>query len=301
MWRQPFRHVVNRSPMPARGGDGRCSFDLRHQPVVVDRSGRRRRPTGRPSAHVVRPPRCTVHRRVDGRRRWPAGRPSAGPRSTASVRALRCPMCCGSRTSPTSIDRAAAYLEPMDYLNARFTGCIAATANSAMPLALTDNRRLGATVWSDELIERAGVDASSLARSSPVASGAGDRSAARSPMRSACARDVEVGDRRERQHRRRLRRRCVRTWASGDHDRYDGVLTVHHPVRHVATEKFIVTMPSALEDRYYVVAEAGLGRQVVRSSAQRGDRQRPSRRAADSRSSNKHCSWPASRHPDPAA
>jgi xylulokinase len=42
-----------------------------------------------------------------------------------------------------------------------------------------------------------------------------------------------------------------------------GVLIVHHPVRHVDGTKFIVTMPSALEDRYYVVAEAGLAGKLV--------------------------------------
>jgi xylulokinase len=42
-----------------------------------------------------------------------------------------------------------------------------------------------------------------------------------------------------------------------------GVLIVHHPTRHVDNAKFIVTMPSALEDRYYVVAEAGLAGKLV--------------------------------------
>jgi xylulokinase len=45
-----------------------------------------------------------------------------------------------------------------------------------------------------------------------------------------------------------------------------GVLTAHHPVRHVDGDKFIVTMPSALEDRYYVVAEAGLGGKILESA-----------------------------------
>ena len=161
--------------------------------------------------------------------------------------------------------RAVAYLEPMDYLNARFTGRIAATANSAMPLALTDNRVLGNTAWSDELIDMADVDSSrlpELTRSLMVLS----------TIRADVADDLGV-------------RRDVEV-VTGSNDSIaaafgsgalgpgqatvmmgtTGVLTVHHPVRHVDSAKFIVTMPSSLEDRYYVVAEAGLGGKLVEAA-----------------------------------
>ena len=169
--------------------------------------------------------------------------------------------------------RAVAYLEPMDYLNARFTGRIAATANSAMPLALTDNRVLGATTWSDELIKRADVDSSrlpELTRSLMVLS----------TIRADVADDLGV-------------RRDVEV-VTGSNDSIaaafgsgalgpgqatvmmgtTGVLTVHHPVRHVDSAKFIVTMPSSLEDGYYVVAEAGLGGKLFEARAERDDRLR---------------------------
>lgn len=162
-------------------------------------------------------------------------------------------------------ERTAAYLEPMDYLNARFTGRIAATANSAMPLALTDNRRLGATTWSGELVDRAGVDPTrlpELTRSLTVLA----------TIRADVADDLGLG-------------RDVEV-ATGSNDSIaaafgsgalgpgqatimvgtTGVLTVHHPVRHVDNGKFIVTMPSSLEDRYYVVAEAGLGGKLVEAA-----------------------------------
>src|SRR4029078_4599667 len=45
-----------------------------------------------------------------------------------------------------------------------------------------------------------------------------------------------------------------------------GVLVAHHPLRHVDSAKFIVPMPSALEDRYYVVAEGGLGGKILESA-----------------------------------
>lgn len=161
--------------------------------------------------------------------------------------------------------RTTAYLEPMDYLNARFTGRIAATANSAMPMALTDNRRLGATAWSADLVDRAGVDASrlpeltrslevlatiradvaddlGLQRDVEVVTGANDSIAA--AFGSAA---FEVGQ---------------GTIMMGT----TGVLVAHHPIRHVDTAKFILTMPSALEDRYYVVAEAGVGGRILEAA-----------------------------------
>jgi xylulokinase len=158
--------------------------------------------------------------------------------------------------------RTAAYLEPMDYLNARFTGVIAATANSAMPLALTDNRELGATTWSRELIERAGVDATRLPPLTPSMS-------VLAPILPAVAdelglhRDVEVVT--------GVNDSIAGAFGSGALEPGQatimmgttGVLTVHHRVRHVDTARFIVTMPSALDDRYYVVAEGGLGGKLV--------------------------------------
>lgn len=163
---------------------------------------------------------------------------------------------------PAVHERCAAYLEPVDYLNARLTGRLACTANSAMPLALTDNRTLGAVVWSDELIDYAGVDRTRLPEIVPslsvlgallpsvaddlglppgvtVAAGANDSIA--SAFGSAA---IEPG---------------AATIMLGT----TGVLVTHHVHRHVDTSRFIVTMPSALDDRYYVVAEAGLGGKLL--------------------------------------
>lgn len=161
--------------------------------------------------------------------------------------------------------RTAAYLEPMDYLNARFTGRIAATANSVMPLALTDNRVLGSTTWSDELIQRADVDSSrlpELTRSLTVLS----------TIRSDVADDL--GLRRDVEVVTGSNDSIAAAFGSGALEPGQatimmgttGVLVAHHPTRHVDSAKFIVTMPSSLEDRYYVVAEAGLGGKLVEAA-----------------------------------
>lgn len=55
-----------------------------------------------------------------------------------------------------------AYLEPMDYVNARLTGRIAANQATQFMSQLIDNRSLGQTAYDDVLLGWAGVDASRL-------------------------------------------------------------------------------------------------------------------------------------------
>ena len=273
-------------PGARRGRPGPCRGDrrrVRDEPVVVDR-GRRRR--------VARCRRCTcgsTSAASRSSRRSTAGDDGeasglAGPRSTASPRARRCPHLVVP-AQPEIHRQTVAYLEPMDYLNARFTGRIAATANSAMPLALTDNRQLGPPHGRRSWPNAPG--------STSPASGA-DRSLsvlATDPPDVAddlgLRRDVRGGHRRQRQHRRRLRLRRPRAGPGDDHDGHDRCAVVHHPVRYVDTERFIVTMPSALEDRYYVVAEGGIGGKFLEAAlteavgeATRRGRRRSSRSAS---------------------
>jgi xylulokinase len=158
--------------------------------------------------------------------------------------------------------RASAYLEPVDYLGARFSGVIAATANSSMPLALTDTRRLGDAAWSPELLELAGVDASRLPPLAPSLSvlGAVLPDVAAAIGIPANARVVAGAN-----------DSIASAFGSGALDPgigtimmgTTGVLVVHHPTRFVDSDKFLVTMPSALDDRYYVVAEGGLGGKLI--------------------------------------
>ena len=161
-------------------------------------------------------------------------------------------------TQPDIHELAAAYLEPADYLNARFCGRIAATGCTAMPLALTDNRTLGDVTWSGALIRAAGVDPEKLPPLVPSLSVIG-------PVLASVATDLGLQP-----------DVLVVTGANDSiaaaigtdalipgHGTVvmgtTGVLTAHHPHRTVDPAKFIATMPSALNDRYYVMAEAGLG------------------------------------------
>jgi xylulokinase len=58
--------------------------------------------------------------------------------------------------------KTSAYLEPMDYVNARLTGRIVANQCTMFMSQLCDNRRLGATEYDETLLGLAGVDARKL-------------------------------------------------------------------------------------------------------------------------------------------
>jgi xylulokinase len=166
------------------------------------------------------------------------------------------------QSRPEVHDRTVAYVEPMDYLNARFTGVIAATANSAMPLGLTDNRRLGCSEWSPELIDRAGVDRSRLPELVPSLSVLG-RIRADVADALGIPRDTDVVTGANDSIAAGFGAGALESGRAAIMMGTTGVLITHHPTRRVDPERFIVTMPSALDDRYYVVAEGGLGGKLI--------------------------------------
>lgn len=158
--------------------------------------------------------------------------------------------------------RTFAYLEPMDYLNARLCGRIAATGCTAMPFSLTDQRTLGAVAWSSDLIARAGVDASKLpelVRSLSVLGPVRHQVAATLGLRPDTVVVAGANDSVAAAFGTNALSPATATVVMGT----TGVLTGHHPTRVVDASKFLATMPSALNDRFYVMAEAGLGGKVL--------------------------------------
>jgi xylulokinase len=69
--------------------------------------------------------------------------------------------------------RTAAYLEPMDFVNLRLTGQLAATQCTMFTAQLCDNRALGVTAYDDELVRLSGVDADRLPPLVPLDSAIG--------------------------------------------------------------------------------------------------------------------------------
>lgn len=64
--------------------------------------------------------------------------------------------------SPGVHERTAAYLEPMDHVNARLTGRLAANQATMFTSQLVDNRALGQTAYDDVLLGWSGVDPTRL-------------------------------------------------------------------------------------------------------------------------------------------
>lgn len=62
------------------------------------------------------------------------------------------------------------FLEPMDYINFRLTGRMAASPASSFPLLLTDNRVVDRIEYAGELIRRAGIDRAKLPELLPAQS-----------------------------------------------------------------------------------------------------------------------------------
>jgi xylulokinase len=63
---------------------------------------------------------------------------------------------------PDVHERTAAWLEPMDYVNARLTGRLAANQATMFTSQVIDNRELGRTEYDDELVSLSGLDADRL-------------------------------------------------------------------------------------------------------------------------------------------
>jgi len=69
---------------------------------------------------------------------------------------------------PDVHERTAAYLEPMDHVNARLTGRLAANQATMFTSQLVDNRSLGQTAYDDVLVGWSGVDLTRLPPLLPV-------------------------------------------------------------------------------------------------------------------------------------
>jgi xylulokinase len=66
------------------------------------------------------------------------------------------------RDRPEVHERVAAYLEPMDYVNLRLTGQVAATQATQFTAQLCDNRSVGVTSYDAELVAMTGLDVDRL-------------------------------------------------------------------------------------------------------------------------------------------
>lgn len=151
--------------------------------------------------------------------------------------------------SPDVWRETAHLLEPVDYLNLRFTGRIAATQATMTLSWLTDNRRLDATAYDPVLVRLAGADPTKLPPLLPIRSVVG-----RVPAEVAESLGVPEGtpvvtglpD---------LHTAAIGSGAVADHRGHIAVSTsawvgCHSPTKRTSLANQMATVPSALPGRY---------------------------------------------------
>lgn len=150
------------------------------------------------------------------------------------------------------------FVEPVDYVAARLTGRVAANQNTAFPLLVVDNRSLDAVGYSPELLERSGLDPAKLPPLLPFGEPRG-------------ALTVEAADHLGIARSAVLASATIDSVTSaiggGAIDRGScalvvgttSVIATHVPDRRADLAHGLTTAPSAFADRYFLVAENGVG------------------------------------------
>jgi xylulokinase len=149
------------------------------------------------------------------------------------------------------------FLEPMDYLNLRLTGRVAASAGTIFPYWLTDNRNPERVEYEPSLLDAAGIDREKMPDLVPVNSIVGVLKPEVADGLGLC-RDTKVvtaaGD------------SAAATIGAGAVRDYDGYfyigtsswLSCHVPWKKTDVFHSIFTMPAALRGKYMVGAEQGI-------------------------------------------
>ncbi len=152
----------------------------------------------------------------------------------------------------------AAYLEPMDYLNARLTGRIAANQATQFMSQLIDNRSLGQTSYDDVLVGWAGVDTSRLpellALDEPIAPVKADVAELLgipdTAVVYAAVNDTQAGS---------VAADCYRPGRAGLSIGTTSVLVDSIATKEVDLDHEVLSCPSPFDDSYLLFAENGLG------------------------------------------
>lgn len=159
---------------------------------------------------------------------------------------------------PDVYERSEKFVEPMDFVTARLTGICTANACTAFPMLLTDNRRLDAVRYHEELLGLSGLDREKLPDLVEVGSCVGT-------LREDVAREIGlppgakvfsgVND-----------TQAVSIGAGAFREGRGGInigttcqVLAHVEAMRTDIENAILSMPSPLPGRYAVMAENGLG------------------------------------------
>lgn len=153
---------------------------------------------------------------------------------------------------------AAAFVEPMDYLAARLTGRVTATQNTMFPMLCVDNRVWGATEYSDQLLAMSGLDVGKLPQLVPLGSPRGRILAGAAEHTGVSPNAIVMGATMD------SVTSAVGTGAI-DADTFalvigtTSVMSTHLRSKRHDMEHGLTTAPSPLSDRWFLVAENGIG------------------------------------------
>lgn len=166
------------------------------------------------------------------------------------------------RHHPDAFARAEFFVEPMDYVNARLTGRVCATQNTAFPFATVDNRTWGSVDHDPDLVAAAGVDPARLPPLVPLTGFVGEVTAAAAaqlgivagaPVTTGTIDSVTS---------------AVGSGALTSADASVMIGTTAVMVTHIGEKRGdigagLIGVPSPVPERYFVMAENGVGGRAV--------------------------------------
>ena len=157
---------------------------------------------------------------------------------------------------PDVYHRTYKFLEPMDYLNMRLTGCACASHATVFPYLLTDNRDNTHVTYSDRLIGWCGLDREKLPELVPVGSIVGRLRAAAAEAWGLLP-DTPVVSGTPDSQAAALGSGAVRDFAGHVCIGTSSWLSCHVPFKKTNLLDYLATMPSAIHGRNMVTAEQG--------------------------------------------
>jgi xylulokinase len=158
---------------------------------------------------------------------------------------------------PEIYERASKFVEAMDYVTARLTGICSANPCTAFAQLLTDNRRLDAVRYHDDLLDRCGIDREKLPDLVPVGSSLG-------PIRKDVAEQIGLSS--DTQIFAGVNDTQAASIGAGSFQKGHGGISIGTTCQILAfvdtmrtdIDDSILSMPSPIPDRYMVMAENGL-------------------------------------------
>ena len=160
--------------------------------------------------------------------------------------------------APEIYDRAAKLVEPSDYITTRLTGTCTTNPCTAFAQLLTDNRRLDAVAYHDDLIAMSGIDREKLPEIVPVGTRLGT-----------IQKDIaeELGLSPDTQVFAAVNDTNAASIGTAVYQEGHGAINIGTTCQVLAfvdgmrtdLDNFIVSMPSPIQDRYMVMSEVGLG------------------------------------------